>query len=149
MRLSILGSRLFALGFLVSATLPWAGCGSGGSAIPQFKVHGKVLSHGEPAVGAIVVLHPVNKTGAASPYPPRGVVEKVGAFVVGSRTTNDGAPEGDYAVTIIWPEDQDPKKQFDNTPPDRLKNRYNDATHAKWNIHVAAGTNTLEAFTVE
>ena len=57
--------------------------------------------------------------------------------------------EGDYAVTIIWPKDEDPQKQFDNTPPDRLKNRYNDPKHTKWNVHVAAGANTLETFNVE
>ncbi len=77
------------------------------------------------------------------------MVGKDGTFVVGSRTTDDGAPEGDYAVTIVWPGEQDPKKEFENTPPDRLENRYNDLKHAKWNIHVAAGANTLEAFTVE
>ena len=77
------------------------------------------------------------------------MVEKDGTFVVGSRTTDDGAPEGAYAVTIVWPAEDDPAKQFENTPPDRLKNRYNDVKNAKWNIHVAAGTNTLEEFTVE
>jgi hypothetical protein len=148
MRLSIVVSRAGAL-CLLAATLPWAGCGSGGPTVPQFKVRGKVLSHGEPATGAIVVLHPVNKTAGISPYPPRGVVEKDGAFVVGSRTKDDGVPEGDYAVTIVWPAEQDPKKQFDNTPPDRLKSRYNDVKHAKWNVHVTAGTNALEAFSVE
>jgi hypothetical protein len=151
MRISIIGSRLCALCVLVAAMLPLAGCGSKGTAVPQFQVRGKVLSQGgEPAAGAIVVLHPVSKTNGASPYPPRGVADKDGAFVVGSRMTGDGAPEGDYAVTLVWPAEQDAKKQFDDkTPPDRLKNRYNDVKNAKWNIHVAAGTNTLEAFTVE
>ena len=96
-----------------------------------------------------MVLHPVNTTAAVSPYPPRGVAGKDGTFVVTSRTTDDGAPEGEYAVTIIWPAEEDPKKQFDNTPPDRLKNRYNDVERAKWNVHVTAGTNTLEAFNLE
>ena len=73
-------------------TLPWAGCGSRHSAVPQYKIRGKVLSHGEPAAGAIVVLHPLNKAGAVSPYPPRGVVEKDGTFVIGSRMKDDGAP---------------------------------------------------------
>ncbi len=100
-------------------------------------------------MGAIVVLHPRNKAGTASPYPPRGVVGNDGTFVVGSRTTDDGAPEGEYAVTIVWPEEQDAEKEFDNTPPDRLKNRYNDVKHAKWNVHVTASSNTLEAFNVE
>ena len=94
--------------------------------IPQYAVHGKVVSKGQPATGAIVALHPKDKAAVALPYAPRGIVDKDGSFVIGSRTKDDGAPEGDYAVTIIWPKDEDPQKQFDNTPPDRLKNRYND-----------------------
>jgi hypothetical protein len=143
MRLSIVGSRLAALALLaLAATLPWAGCGSNRPSVPQFKIHGKVLSHGQPAAGAIVVLHPLDKT-VASLYPPRGVAGKDGAFVVGSRMTDDGAPEGEYAVTVVWPEERDAKKQFENTPPDRLANRYNDAKNAKWRIRVSHGENAL------
>ncbi len=149
MKLPIVVSRLCALALLASAALPWTGCGSRGTAVPQFKTHGKVSSHGEPAAGAIVVLHPANKTGAVSPCPPRGVAEKDGTFVIGSRMKDDGAPQGEYAVTIVWPAEQDPKKQFDNTPPDRLKNRYNDTKNPKWRIRVSAGENTLEPFELD
>ena len=55
-RIKMVNSRLSAFCLLVLATLPWAGCG--GSGARQYKVQGKVLSHGEPAAGAIVVLHP-------------------------------------------------------------------------------------------
>ncbi len=134
---------------LALALLSWTGCGSRVQGIPQYAVHGKVVSKGQPAAGAIVALHPKDKAAAALPYAPRGIVDKDGSFVIGSRTKDDGAPEGDYAVTIIWPKDEDPQKQFDNTPPDRLKNRYNDPKHTKWNVHVAAGANTLETFNVE
>ncbi len=143
MRLPIAGSRLAALLLLALATtLPWAGCGASHRSVPQFKIHGKVLSRGSPAAGAIVVLHPVNKTGV-SPYPPRAVAATDGTFVIGSSMKDDGAPEGEYAVTIVWPEEQDPKKQFENTPPDRLKNRCNDAKNPKWRIRVSAGENAL------
>jgi len=149
MRLSIVGSRLAALGLLtVATTLPWAGCGSNRPSVPQFKIHGKVLCRGAPAAGAMVVLHPVNKAGTC-PYPPRAVADKDGTFVVGSRLKDDGAPEGEYAVTVVWPEEQDPKKQFENTPPDRLKNRCNDAKSPKWRIHVKAGDNAIDSFEIE
>jgi hypothetical protein len=62
---------------------------------------------------------------------------------------DDGAPEGEYAVTIVWPAEQDPKKQFDNTPPDRLKNRYNDTKKSKWQIRVRPGDNGLDPFEVD
>ena len=150
MRMAIVGSRLTAIFFLMGTLLPWTGCGSNsGPSVPQFKIHGKVLSHGEPAAGAIVALHSVNKSGAVASYPPRGVAGKDGAFVIGSRMKDDGAPEGEYAVTIVWPEAQDAQKQFDNTPPDRLKNRYNDVKNPKWRVRVNAGDNTLEPFALD
>ena len=134
---------------LLALALPLAGCGGGGASRPQYRVHGKVLTKdGKPAAGAIVVLHPVNQPDAGR-FPPRGVVGKDGAFVVSSRLANDGAPEGDYDVTLIWPEEQDPKNPMENTPPDRLKQRYDDVKHAKWHVHVKAGDNALEPFTVE
>ena len=96
----------------------------------------------------MVVLHPLNQPDA-SPFPAAGTAGKDGVFVVGSRLSNDGAPEGEYDVTLIWPEEQDPKNPSENTPPDRLKKRYDDVKHAKWHVHVKAGDNALEPFTVE
>ena len=148
MSMSMAGSRWIRSLLLLTAASALAGCGRG-SGVPQFKVHGKVLSHGVPAAGAIVVFHPTTKTSGASRYLPRGVAGSDGTFALGSRTTDDGVPPGDYAVTIVWPADEDPKKQFDNTPPDRLRNRYNDVKHPQWNVHVTEGANTLEAFTIE
>lgn len=130
------------------AILPLTGCGHH-SGVSQYQVHGKVLSQGQPAVGAIVVFHRVDSSAAVSRFPPRGVTGKDGAFVVGSRTTDDGAAEGDYAVTIVWPAEEDPNKHFDATPPDRLKNRFNDVKHARWKVHVKAGPNELEAFNLD
>ena len=74
----------------------------------------------------------------------RAVAGKDGTFVIGSRMKDDGAPEGEYAVTVVWPEEQDPQKQFENTPPDRLKNRYNDLKNPKWRIRVSPGENCAD-----
>ena len=71
-------------------------------------------------VQAIVVLHPVNQNDPP-PFPPRGVTGPDGTFVIGLRLTSDGAPEGEYVVTVIWPEEQNPKNPPENTPPDRLE----------------------------
>jgi hypothetical protein len=133
---------------LLVLALPLAGCG-GATSRPQYQIHGKVVTkEGKPAAGALVVLHPASQA-EADRFPPRAVVGKDGAFVVGSRLSNDGAPEGEYDVTLIWPEEQDPKNPTENTPPDRLKGRYDDVKHAKWHVHVKAGDNALEPFTVE
>ena len=104
---------------------------------------------GKPAAGAIVVLHPVNPAGCDR-FPPRGNDRQGRRFCRRLRLSNDGAPAGDYDVTLIWPEEQDPKNPGENTPPDRLKKRYDDVERMpSGDIHVKAGDNALEPFTVE
>jgi hypothetical protein len=135
----------------VSASmLTLSGCGGGSApSRPQYAVHGKVLHHGQAAARAIVVLHPVNQSDPP-PFPPRGVTGADGSFVIGSRLTSDGAPVGEYVVTVTWPEEQNPKNPPENTPPDRLKNRYNDLKRSKWHVHVAAASdNALETLNIE
>ena len=135
--------------WLLALALPLAGCGRGAAGRPQYPVHGKVVSQGTPAAGAIVVFHPVNQPKRAR-FPPRGKTDKDGVFFVGSRLSNDGAAEGDYDVTLIWPEEQDPQNPAENTPPDRLEKRYDDVLSTpNWRIHVKAGDNALEPFAVE
>jgi hypothetical protein len=137
-----------ALALLLTPLAGCGGSGQGATSQPQHAVHGKVVSHGKPATGAIVVLHPADKANAGR-FPPRGVTGKDGTFVIGSRLSSDGAPEGDYNVTILWPEEPSQKTAPGDTPPDRLKKRYNDPKNPKWKIHVVKGDNKLEDFAVE
>ncbi len=135
---------------LSALTLALSGCGGGSApSQPQYAVHGTVSFHGQPAARAIVVLHPVNQSDPPL-FPPRGVTGPDGVFVIGSRLTSDGAPAGEYVVTVVWPEEQKPHDPPENTPPDRLKNRYNDLQHAKWHVRVAAARdNALETLNIE
>jgi hypothetical protein len=92
--------------------------GCGGPTKATFKVHGTVLDAGRrPAVGAIIVLQPV------SPDPndaarPTATVSENGGYALTTYTTGDGAPEGLYAVTVIWPAPR--KTPFDPPGVDRL-----------------------------
>ncbi len=77
------------------------GCGSGQK--PTFKVRGKVVdSAKKPAVGAMVTLHPV-KADPNDPARPTATVNEKGEFALTTFVSEDGAPEGDYIVTVIWP----------------------------------------------
>jgi hypothetical protein len=65
------------------------------------QVHGQVFFEGMPAAQALVIFHPLN-----DPDPhrikPRAMVDTKGAFNVYTYDTNDGAPPGEYAVTVQW-----------------------------------------------
>ncbi len=103
-------------------------CGKGRE--PVHPVRGKVLYHGEPAVHAYVIFHPVAASEAARQMRPHGVVGPDGTFQLKTYRDGDGAPPGDYRVTIEWP-GEDPRNPSEpNEPgsmpigPDRLQGRY-------------------------
>lgn len=63
-------------------------------------VTGQVLVEGRPAVGATVSFHPV-KAAEGSPRPV-GQVDAAGNFRLTTRQAGDGAPPGEYKVTVTW-----------------------------------------------
>jgi len=87
-----------------------------------YAAHGKVVdARQKPAAGATVILHPL---GAADPAVPKptGTVNEAGEFVLTTYKEGDGAPEGEYAVTVIWLTCR--VLTFDPEETDRLKGRY-------------------------
>src|SRR4051794_35264401 len=73
--------------------------------LPVFPVKGQLSLKGQAPVGAFVVLHP--KNGAATApngdvVRPRAVVNPDGSFAFGSYDALDGAPSGEYSMTVEW-----------------------------------------------
>src|SRR4051812_645519 len=69
---------------------------------PVSPVRGSGLGAGKPAVKALVIFHPLNDADAKAPR-PTGEVAADGSFALSTHTTGDGAPAGEYAVTVLWP----------------------------------------------
>jgi hypothetical protein len=87
--------RLAIVGLMICL----AGCGK--SADGLYPVHGRVLYNGRPAAHAQVTLHPVNDATRAG-VRPVGQADDKGEFTLTSFTTGDGAPAGEYRVTVVW-----------------------------------------------
>ena len=79
-----------------------AGCGSsqGSDRIPVFPASGHLAYDGRPLAGAFVVLHPKATDAGRSTPRPHAQVAADGSFSLTSYETNDGAPAGDYTVTV-------------------------------------------------
>jgi hypothetical protein len=92
---------------------------------PVYPVHGQVHdSDNKPAAGALVVFHPA-AAGATETLKPVGYVDDTGTFTLTTYQKDDGAPEGEYVVTIEWrPRPANPFDKKDQ--PDRLHGRYSD-----------------------
>jgi len=113
---------------LALAALLCSSCNHGKTLYP---VSGEVFYEGQPAAGALVVLHPVEDN-SPSAIRPSGYVEDNGkvsftSYLTPSRVVGDGAPPGEYIVTISWlPGDVKEylSKHPSSTLPDKLGSRY-------------------------
>jgi hypothetical protein len=104
---------------------------------PVYPVRGELLVNGKPAVGAVVSFHPVGNV-APDAVKPQATVEADGTFRPNSFDQRDGAPAGEYALTVYWPGGKGP------IGPDRFKGRYNDPARPVLKVTVKAGENVLE-----
>ncbi len=85
------------------AALGLVGCGRGtGESVKVYPVTGKVTVDGKPAPAADIVLHPVAVAQPAVSVRPRARVDADGSFALTSFETKDGAPAGEYKVTVAW-----------------------------------------------
>jgi hypothetical protein len=108
-------------------------------------VEGKVFVHGRPAQNVSVVFHPVNST-APTPRYPVGVTGPDGVFHLTTLSAYDGAPEGEYIVTVLWLDETIPFDCCENPDPtthDRLRGQYLDPATTTLRATVRPGPNAI------
>jgi|WetSurMetagenome_2_1015567.scaffolds.fasta_scaffold125630_2 hypothetical protein len=140
-RLSVLAIVLFFVAIV--------GCGSKDpSRLAVFPVKGQIAFRGKSPAGALVVLHP--KTPVAShSLRPVGHVREDGTFSVTSYESDDGAPAGEYAVTVQW---QSPVKKANgdfSLSPNVLPKQYSRPDTSPVLVHVAEGDNALPPIVIK
>ncbi|MDG3007466.1 hypothetical protein [Paludisphaera mucosa] len=135
---------------LAAATGLW-GCSDAGLAgpdVPVYPVKGKVTFEGEPAAGAFVVFNPKTapKPGQQA-FTPRATVQADGTFALTSATEGDGAPAGEYAVTVQWLK---PVKQGADlvAGPNVIPKAYATAETTPLKTTVRQSDNALEPFAI-
>ena len=76
------------------------GCGEESSfkpTVPVFPTSGKILYQGKPLAGIILIFHPADENQKIKSQATTG---DDGKFVATTFKTADGAPEGDYTITL-------------------------------------------------
>lgn len=108
------------------------GCNSDDKRLPLYPVSGKVLFNGAPAEGATVIFIPATEEMRLKKTPaPKARVQADGKFKLETYSTADGAPAGDYWVSITWVDELTPgddPESFD--PKDKLNGKY-DLDHSE------------------
>jgi hypothetical protein len=84
--------------FLLTLAVVCAGCSKSGPTL--YPVRGKILFEGQAARGATLVLHPLSNSDPKA-IKPRAFVDRDGTFEVFTFAGGDGAPAGEYVVTVI------------------------------------------------
>lgn len=107
--------------------------------------HGQVMVAGKPEAGVQVRLHPVGKLDDMDAPRPFAETGSDGKFILGTFEAEDGAPAGDYLVTIFWPG----KEQGPNGAPDQLAGKYTNITKPPFRVTIKAGENELESFKID
>jgi hypothetical protein len=128
-----------------------AGCSSSTKTYP---VTGKVLVNGQPAGGAVVVLSLVSNPGTMDKK-PSGIARDDGTFVLSTFGSEDGAPPGEYYVTVFWPaKPKGPGGQVkgfavderSGDAPDQLNGKYRDPKSSGLKVTIKAERNELPPF---
>jgi hypothetical protein len=135
-----LGKALMQRGaFVALAALALLGTASGcGGQKAVYHVHGVVLDgKNKPAKGAVVVFHPA-AADAAQDCKPVGTVDDNGEFVLTTYQSGDGAPAGDYVVTLVRPAPR--RTPLDREGGDLLQGRFADPAASKITVTVEKQT---------
>ena len=112
-----------------------ASCSKSTDRPATYPITGRVLYEGRPASGAVVILHRAD--GANTSERPRAKADAQGEFTLTTFTTGDGAPAGEYAVTVEWRRaDDHPEQGVDLLPPS-----YSDPKTSKLKVTIAGGSN--------
>ncbi len=123
-----------------------------------FPVRGKVLFKDKPAAGVLLTFIPTADGTGKAPR-PIAMTEEDGTF---SAVTNDeeGAPAGNYVVTLAWMQTPDVKKgesmpdvkkgesismRLTNDPVDKLNGKYRDQKNGI-KVTIEKGPNELKPF---
>jgi hypothetical protein len=138
---------VFLAGVLVLA----CGCKKDDGRIDVYPVSGKVLVSDAPAEGAKVVFYPVadelKQPGMPVPYAFTGAD---GSFRLRSYDPDDGAPAGEFNVSVLWPktsaETESAGGEEDKESMDRLGNRYLDPNKSGLKVTIEEGGAELPPF---
>ncbi|WP_164102087.1 hypothetical protein [Candidatus Laterigemmans baculatus] len=114
------------------ACLLLAGCGGDDAWHAETQpVQGKITINGQPPAGAVVTLYPTGAEFDVRESKPWGVVGPDGIYQLRTYEKGDGAPRGEYDVTIVWRENPSIPGS-----PDMLSGAYDEPTESQWSVTI-------------
>ncbi len=117
-----------------------AGC-SGETGVKCYPVSGTVLLNNQPLAEASVVLHPVGEVGET----PRPIAETdaTGRFVLTTFKAGDGAPAGEYQITVVQKKLVQVGEEMIRDGANQLPARYANPGRSELMVTVVEGQNEV------
>ena len=110
--------------------------------VPLTPARGELRYQGKAIPGALVTFHPFGEGGKKAGVPhPHGVVNADGTFQLGTYSDGDGAPPGEYEVTVHW--FVKARKDEEGPGKNALPLRFGNTETSGVKVRVQAGENAL------
>jgi len=133
-------ASLAAAGALLLA-VALAGCSKGGpEELPVHPVNGQVVFNGKPAAGASIIFHP--KAGGEGAVVARAQADNQGNYTLSTYRDGDGAPAGEYAVTVELRQLIKKDGEFESGP-NIIPRQYSSPATTRLVFKVAEGANSV------
>ena len=145
---------VYGLLILAASAVCATSCGSSDE-VPVYPVRGQVLVQGQSAENAYIVCYPQGASVEVQQLTPRGKTTADGRFSLKTYRQGDGAPPGDYKISIVWHPPPEGMRTDQLHPseltalPDRLEGRFADPATSGLTVTVTSGQNELPPFEIE
>ena len=130
--------RLMLAAMVLMSAIACQGCGGEDWHAETYPAHGRITINGQPPAGAVIELHATGHRPDERNSRPWAVVQEDGTYVLSTYETGDGAPAGQYALTLRWSPDV--------TQPslvDRLSGAYANPERSPYSVTISEGDNEL------
>lgn len=114
--------------------------GCSGSAPPRYPVLGEVHANDVPLADALVVFHPQFATPPGQPK-PLAITDAQGKFQLTTLQANDGAPPGDYCITVELQQERLSGEELTRDGPNLLPAKYARPETTPFRFTVTSGKN--------
>jgi hypothetical protein len=113
--------------------------------VAVFPAQGLASYEGKPLASASIFLHPIGVKEPVFPL-PRATANADGSYVIGTYGRDDGAPAGEYQITVQWfAKVNDPEKNDSIVPRNQAPARYARAETSGLSALIQEGDNKIPA----
>ena len=128
--------------------LPIIGCNDS-DFLETYPAQGRITFNGRPMAGARLTLYPTSQDETMQNVMPKATVNADGSFSLHTYKVGDGVPEGEYKLTVVWPNGSDEMSETPGYISDLLYGRFASMDQSQIQVKIEAGVNEIPDITLK